>query len=142
MKIVAGVDGTSAATRAALRAARMAASLAAELHLVCAFDKLEVERYEAGGERFEFSSDQDSLGTAQTVVAEVHAVFPDVAVAAVAYEGRPAEALVAYATEIDADLIVVGNKRVQGLGRLLGSIASDVCAHAPCDVYVAHTHPR
>lgn len=142
MKIVAGVDGTGTATGAALRAAGMAEKFGAELHLVCAFDKLEVDRYEAGGEEFEFSTDEEALGTARTVVAEVHEIHPDVAVAAASYEGKPAEALVAYATEIGADVIVVGNKRVQGLGRLLGSVAADVCAHAPCDVYVAHTHPR
>src|SRR5690606_28369663 len=43
----------------------------------------------------------------------------------------------------DASLIVVGNKRVQGVaGRVLGSIARDVAAHASCDVYIAHTHTR
>lgn len=142
MKIVAGVDGTETATRAALRAAGHAERYDAELHLLCAFDKLQVDRYQAGSEQFEFSTDQEALDTAETVVAEVHEAYPDVAIAAVAYEGKPAEAMVGYATEIGADVIVVGNKRVQGLGRLLGSVAADVCAHAPCDVYVAHTHPR
>ena len=42
----------------------------------------------------------------------------------------------------DADVIVVGNKRVQGVSRILGSIARYVAAHAPCDVYIAHTHQR
>ena len=36
-------------------------------------------------------------------------------------------------------MIVVGNKRVQGLARVLGSVASAVAQHAPCDVYIAKT---
>jgi nucleotide-binding universal stress UspA family protein len=43
------------------------------------------------------------------------------------------------ATDIGADLIVVGNRRVQGIGRLLGSVATDVAQHAPCDVYIVKT---
>jgi len=46
------------------------------------------------------------------------------------------------AESLGADLIVVGNKRVQGLGRILGSIAEDVAHHSTCDVYIAHTHQR
>lgn len=46
------------------------------------------------------------------------------------------------AEELDAEIIVIGNKRVQGIARILGSIARDVAAHAPCDVYVAHTHSK
>ena len=53
------------------------------------------------------------------------------------------EALVSESERLDATMIVVGNKRVQGIaGRVLGSIARDVAAHASCDVYVAHTHER
>lgn len=142
MKIVAGVDGSNTATKAAVRAARLAQAYGAELHLLCAFDKLEVERYAAGEEEFEFSSDNEALDTAQSIVHEVHEAYPEVAIAAVAYEGKPADALVAYAQEVGADVIVVGNKRVQGITRLLGSIARDVAFRATCDVYIAHTHQR
>ena len=59
-----------------------------------------------------------------------------------AASGSPAAALVRAAREMDAEMIVVGNKRVQGFTRVLGSIARDVIAHAPCDVHVAYTHER
>jgi nucleotide-binding universal stress UspA family protein len=36
-------------------------------------------------------------------------------------------------------MIVVGNRRMQGLGRLLGSVANDVAHHAPCDVHIVKT---
>ncbi|KQU28481.1 hypothetical protein ASG69_10770 [Rhodococcus sp. Leaf225] len=51
--------------------------------------------------------------------------------------GRPAVALSDEAARLNAELIVVGNRRTQGLSRVLGSIASAVAAHAPCDVYIA-----
>ena len=68
---------------------------------------------------------------------------PGLAVTTAALEGKPGEALVRAADKLGAELIVVGNKRVQGVaGRVLGSIARDVASHASCDVYVAHTHAR
>ena len=39
----------------------------------------------------------------------------------------------------EAELIVVGNRRTQGIGRVLGSVAVSVAAHAPCDVYIVKT---
>jgi nucleotide-binding universal stress UspA family protein len=54
-------------------------------------------------------------------------------------QGKPADALVEEAKRLGADLIVVGNRRVQGIGRVLGSVATDVAHHAPCDVYIVKT---
>ena len=36
-------------------------------------------------------------------------------------------------------MIVVGNRRVQGAGRILGSVAAHVTKNANCDVLVANT---
>ena len=36
-------------------------------------------------------------------------------------------------------MIIVGNRRVQGAARILGSIATDVLHIAPCNVLVVHT---
>jgi nucleotide-binding universal stress UspA family protein len=36
-------------------------------------------------------------------------------------------------------LIVVGNVRMQGLGRVLGSVGSDVLHQAPCSVLIVKT---
>ena len=47
--------------------------------------------------------------------------------------------LVSEADRLEARLIVVGNRRVQGPARILGSIARTVAANASCDVYVANT---
>ena len=56
-----------------------------------------------------------------------------------AARGKPAEALIAEAERTNALMIVVGNRRMQGIGRLLGSVANSVAHNAPCDVYIAKT---
>lgn len=48
--------------------------------------------------------------------------------------GSPKNEIVRVATEIGADLIVVGSHGRHGIGLLLGSTASSVVHHADCDV--------
>ena len=55
-------------------------------------------------------------------------------------EGDPAEVLLDAARLYDADLMVVGSVGLVGAERvLLGSVASSVLHHAPCDVLVVDT---
>ena len=42
-------------------------------------------------------------------------------------------------TRLEAEVIVVGNRRMQGVGRLLGSVANEVAHNAPCDVLIVKT---
>lgn len=53
--------------------------------------------------------------------------------------GEPAAMLCQVAETVDADLIVVGNKRVQGAARVLGSVAKRVVGHAGCHVMIVRT---
>lgn len=53
--------------------------------------------------------------------------------------GAAADALCTVAEKVDADLIVVGNRRTQGKSRVLGSVAKRVMQHACCNVLVVHT---
>jgi nucleotide-binding universal stress UspA family protein len=51
--------------------------------------------------------------------------------------GSPAERIVALASGIDADVIVLGTHSRQGLDRwVLGSVADEVVRRAPCGVFV------
>ena len=43
---------------------------------------------------------------------------------------------------LDARMIVVGNRRVQGASQAFGSIGADVTKHATCDVLIANTTAR
>lgn len=140
--IVVGVDDSETAREAARTAATLAVALKARLVAVSAYGKFETERVGEGTDEILLTTEQDALVTAQNQVAQLRVDFPDLEVETVASEGKPGEALVAYAERHGADLIVVGNKRVQGLARVLGSVAADVARKAHCDVYVAHTHHR
>ncbi|MFC6152865.1 universal stress protein [Nocardioides yefusunii] len=138
--ILVGVDDSETARSAALTAAGLAQALQAELHVVSAFGKFEAERYNVGGDEYLVSNHDDAVASAERVANIVRVDFPDLTLHVSAADGKPAEALVRVAEEIDATVVVVGNKRVQGLVRMLGSIASDVAKNAPCDVFIAHTH--
>lgn len=135
--IITGVDGSSPAHEAAQAAARMAVALGATLNVVSVFDP--------SGDRAAREAGFDPTLAAERIAADAASrlaqEFPGLSVEPTTTGGtKPAEVLVRLAEESDAAMIVVGNKRVQGLGRLLGSIASEVAAKAPCDVYIAHTH--
>ena len=137
--IVTGVDTSETAARAARTAAELAVSLGADLHVISAYGKLEVETFSSGSEEFIASNEGDAEQVANDVVLRLRSDLPSLKVVAAAAGGKPGDALVRYAEEVNADLIVVGNKRVQGIARVLGSIARDVASQAHCDVYVAHT---
>jgi nucleotide-binding universal stress UspA family protein len=53
--------------------------------------------------------------------------------------GPAAEVLVTAATDLGADLLVVGNRGMTGVRRVLGSVPNHVTHHAPCSVLVVDT---
>jgi nucleotide-binding universal stress UspA family protein len=53
--------------------------------------------------------------------------------------GDASDALCGVAETVDADLIVVGNRRMHGAGRLLGSVPNRVAHKAHCSVLIAAT---
>lgn len=135
--IVVGVDGGEPALRAARRAAEMAATFGATLHVVTAINRGSVEEFpdRPGGSLV--TSGEVAEGIASDVARELEGDVLKVT-SDVVY-GKPAAALVAEAERLEAFLIVVGNRRAQGIGRVLGSVAGSVAAHAPCDVYIVKT---
>ena len=134
--IITGVDGSQPAHEAALTAARITRAFGGTLHVVSVFDPHPDRGAREAGFDPALAAERVSAAEAQKLVE----AFPGLSAVSVAEAGKPAETLVRVAESLDADLIVVGNRRLKGLGRLIGSIASEVAAKAPCDVYVAHTH--
>lgn len=54
--------------------------------------------------------------------------------------GAPVEALVRLSTEVEAELIVVGDVGLDSTaGRLLGSVPADVARKAKIDILIVHT---
>lgn len=153
-KIVAGVDSSQTALSAAMKAAELAEGMGAEVHLCTAYsttsaDALDSIRTKSTGvaSQAAYKKLTDGLAEASRQVAEsVAAVlresYPALVVEATADEGAPADVLLRTAKKLDADLIVVGNKHVQGFKRILGSVARKVASEARCDLYIANTTQR
>jgi nucleotide-binding universal stress UspA family protein len=139
--IVVGVDGSEPAAQAALAAGRLARALGSELRVVCAYGNYEVERVQDDRDLV-FTTVEPANEVAEQTIGRLKNVYPDLSVTAQAAGGKPADALLEVAEEVDAELIVVGNKRVQGASRILGSVATEVARKAQCDLYIAYTHAR
>ena len=135
--VIVGVDGSVTARKAAETARDLAASLGASLHVVSAFDNDRTEVFGSGSDKWIVSDAGDAERVARNIAESLRT--PALNVTYAAARGKPAEALVDEAARSGAQLIVVGNRRMQGLGRVLGSVANSVAHNAPCDVYIAKT---
>lgn len=135
--VVVGVDGSETAKRAAEAARQLAVALGANLHIVTAFVTEWTEVVGTGSNQVPVSSRTTAENIARELALELNSSTLQVAYFAVL--GSPADALIKHAEQHDATLIVVGNRRMQGVGRILGSVANSVAHNAPCDVYIAKT---
>jgi len=125
-RIVVGVAKTDSAQRAVDVAVDLAERYQAELHMVMAFDRTatsldSLPRKQAEG----FLA---SLRAAAPVPVKVHAI-----------PGDPADTVLMVADEVGADLVVVGNRGMQGARRVLGSVPNSIAHGASCSVLIADT---
>ena len=141
--IVVGTDGSALAAPTVERAAILAAREDADLVIVCAVAEMS-RRLDA---RHVATLGGDTrLGQVPGRTAASVAIAGAVAVAqqhgatiaaALLIDGDPAAVLVSVATERHAQLVVVGARYERSLAeRLLGTVATDVIKHAPCDVLI------
>ncbi len=142
-RIVVGTDGSDTATDAVRHAVELAKATGAKLEIVSAYasgpsgpsgESVEIpgDVQHQTGPRAEVNMILDAAaGEAEKAEVDVH-THPR--------EGDPADALLDVAEEVNADLIVVGNKGMTGAKRfLLGSVPNKVSHHAPCGVYIVRT---
>lgn len=134
--IVVGITDAETSHIAGRHAFELAEKYGATVHVVTAVDAGEHVVIQVGSDRFDID---DVDNARQAVDAVVRALAPTVEWTVHALDAKPAKALVEVAKEVDADLIVVGNVRMQGIGRVLGSVGSDVVHHAPCSVLIVKT---
>jgi nucleotide-binding universal stress UspA family protein len=135
-RIVVGIGGSETAKEAARQAVDLAVAMGATVHFVTVVGSDEAEVVGAGSDRWELHTTETArLGVQRFVESLAVPLSYDV----VALEGDPAKALVREAERVDADLIVVGNVRMQGLGRILGSVGNAVAHNAPCSVLIVKT---
>lgn len=134
--VVVGVDGSESAKKAAEAARDLANSLGASLHVVTAFETESAETFGVGSDKVRISN----ADSAEIVAKALGNAAQGLEITHSAARGKPADALIKEAMRLDARLIVVGNRRMRGIGRLLGSVANSVAHNAPCDVYIANTY--
>lgn len=135
-EIIVGVDSSATAREAAMQAAQMASATNRPLHLVMAQSKTGVRQISGGSESW--IADPITMSE-QSLVALAGELGCTTVMTHAVVMSDPAKALCDEAVRLGASMIVVGNKRVQGASRVLGSIANDVAKHAPCNVLIVHT---
>jgi nucleotide-binding universal stress UspA family protein len=136
--IVVGTDGSETAKRAVAEALRIASALGAELHIVSAYEPVR-------GASAPFVTPPVDDGTyAQSSVddAAEAAGQANVPVTTHTVRGNAADALLEVASAVGARTIVVGNRRMHGATRVLGSIPNSVSHRARCNVLIVSTDLR
>ena len=134
--IVVGVTDSPTAEEAARQAAELARELGARLHLVSTLSDRRVTTVSGVGQSWTFTNHDAARTHLDGLLGSLGA---GVELTTAVLEGDPAKVLCAEAERLEADLIVVGSVRTQGVGRVLGSVAGDVLRRAPCAVLVAKT---
>jgi nucleotide-binding universal stress UspA family protein len=125
-RIVVGVARVETAQKAAQHAIDLAKKLGAELHLVTAYSAKDAgwtDREQQHAEGF-----LESIALSSGLPLRTHAL-----------PGDPAAAILRVAGEIDADLIVVGNKGMQGASRILGSVPNSIAHKTNCSILIVST---
>ncbi len=136
--IVVGTDGSETALQATRQAIELAAQHDAVLHLVSSYKPKGSAHVTGGGEGWDIRPERevtallDSVGAqarARKVQFEVHSS-----------RDEPAKAILEVAKQVNADLIVVGNRGMKGTKRLLlGSVPNSIAHGAACHVLVLKT---
>jgi nucleotide-binding universal stress UspA family protein len=129
-RIVVGAAETDAARKAIEAAVELARLAGAEVHFVLAFDpyKDRIDPETRPGSAHADAFLESLAASAADLTTRTHPVA-----------GDPADVIIGVARDVDADLIVVGNKGMQGAGRVLGSVTNTISHHAPCSVLIVST---
>jgi nucleotide-binding universal stress UspA family protein len=139
-KIIVGTDGSGSAEGAVDEAIRIALALGAELHVVSAnWSRDAPAGHALGGPVVVYGPVHDSRSVAVTDVAVARARARGLIAEGHVVEREPVHALLQIALELDATLIVVGNRGMSGGRRLLGSVPNTISHGAHCNVLIVAT---
>ena len=135
--VVVGADGSATAAEAVRVAIGLVKLTNGRLHIVTAYKPQQL-RSPAGEE---FAKSLSSGDLAESVLADLasRARTSGVETETHLKADAPADAICEVATQVKADVIVVGNKGMTGVRRVLGSVPNSVAHQAPCAVLIAFT---
>lgn len=134
--VVVGADGSASAAEAVQQAIDLVKLTGGRLHIVSAYKPQ--QKLSSGDE---FARSLDTGEVADSVLADLASRARTGGVEAKIHgkAGSPADAICEVAAEVGADLIIVGNKGMKGVRRVLGSVPNSVAHQAPCSVLIAAT---
>jgi nucleotide-binding universal stress UspA family protein len=134
--VLVGADDSVTASRAVNTAVELVKVLGGNLHVVTAYHPQSAKVDKLPDEFFDRPTDpadlllarlRDSISK-QGVEARYHPAA-----------GDAAESIVKVADQVGADLIVVGNRGMKGVRRVLGSVPNSVAHQANCSVLIVDT---
>ena len=139
--LLIATDGSDTAAKAAEAATGLAKALGATLHVVVVYKagrpgSLRVPEMTLGGSE---GIDRGSIAETQAESVAAHARTLGVEAHTHATSGDVADRVVATAEDLGVDVIVIGNKGMRGVKRVLGSIPNAVAHKAPCAVLIVNT---
>lgn len=125
--ILLATDGSEYARHAARRAIELAAERGATLHVICVVDERRFDEPALSAAELATIYAEDHAALCVTEVADM-AAARDVRVEGDTRHGLPHEVILAYAAEVDADVIVVGEhgdheEHFSGVGRRVRELA-------------------
>jgi nucleotide-binding universal stress UspA family protein len=135
--IVVGADNSLTSRRAVEAAAELAAMSNAALHIVTGYDTKRLDDKDAPVEFRSLSGDgeADAILQIHSFIAKDKGVDPTMHHGS----GDPVDVIVKTADDVSADLIVVGNRGMRGMRRVLGSVPNSVAHKANCSVAIIDT---
>ena len=113
---VVGIDGSDTAAEAARRAGSLAAATGGTVHVVCAYAGRDSSTIQVGSDSFVVSSTDGGRAGRRAAGRERSAARGSTATPRPWRTSRLA-VLIDEAERLQADVIVVGNRRMQGVGR-------------------------
>lgn len=134
--VLVGADSSETARRAVSGAIELVKALGGQLHVVTAYDP-EPMRVSAVPAEF-----RDNVKRpAEVLLDDLRQMIANEGIEAEYHPatGDAAEAIVRVADRVGADLVVVGNRGMKGVRRLLGSVPSSVAHKANCSVLILDT---
>jgi nucleotide-binding universal stress UspA family protein len=124
-----------------MQATALAKALGSKIHVVSAFEPLRGVRIagapEGAAEVWDIKPDSAVQAILEQTAASVRMSGVEAEMHAV--RGDPADALLELAEQENAELIVVGNRGMHGVKRVLGSVPNKVSHHAGCSVLIIST---
>lgn len=141
--IVVGTDGSERATVALHKALELTKATGGTLHVAHGVNSAVNTGF---ADSIEAQVQVDKLtGEAERVKTHAHGVAKSHGVP-IEYHNPSAEhaadALMMLARDVDADIIVIGDRGRTGVNRILGSVPHKVSHHSPCSVLIVNTDPE